>query len=148
MEIRPATADDAELVRALLRACGLPVDGVPADLESLFVASVDGRIVGVAGLELHGRDGLIRSVAVAPQFRDHNLASRLCTAVENRAERIGVRRLFLLTETAERFFMKRGYNAIERTLAPAGIASSHEFAAVCPASAILMVRECAGGGPP
>jgi N-acetylglutamate synthase-like GNAT family acetyltransferase len=59
MDIRRATADDVESVRALLAECRLPVDGVPDELESLFVATLDSRIVGVAGLELHDGDGLM-----------------------------------------------------------------------------------------
>jgi len=146
MEIRGATADDVEPVRALLRACRLPVDGVPDELESLFVATVGDRIVGVAGLERHGRDGLLRSVAVASESRGRRLASRLCAEVERRAELVGVRRLFLLTETAQSFFLKRGYGAVERTLATPEIAASREFSAVCPTSAVLMLRECSVAG--
>jgi amino-acid N-acetyltransferase len=142
METRPAKADDVEAVRALLRRCRLPVDGVPDELESLFVTIIDGRIVGAAGLEMHGFDGLIRSVAVSPEVRRQYLASRLCTEIERRAALIGAHKLFLLTETAERFFLKRGYRPVDRALAPAGIAASREFAAVCSASAVLMFREC------
>jgi amino-acid N-acetyltransferase len=142
MEIRNASEDDVDTVRALLRECRLPIDGVPDELDSLVVADVDGRIVGVAGLELHDGDGLIRSVAVSPESRGQNLASRLCAEVEQRAKVVGARRLFLLTETAESFFVKRGYRPMERARAPRGITSSREFSAVCPASAVLMVREC------
>src|SRR4029450_4429702 len=109
MEIRGARTDEIETVRALLRECQLPTDGVPDELESLFVATVDGRIVGVAALERHGRDGLIRSVAVSPESRGRNLASRLCAEVERYADLIGAQRIFLLTETAESLFLKRGY---------------------------------------
>jgi amino-acid N-acetyltransferase len=35
----------------------------------------DGRVVGVAGLELHGEDGLLRSVAVDPDYRGQGLAA-------------------------------------------------------------------------
>jgi amino-acid N-acetyltransferase len=142
MEIRAATAGDIETVQALLRECRLPLDGVPEELESLFVASVDGRIEGVAALELHGRDGLLRSVAVSTGCRRRSLGSRLCDEVERRAQVVGARRLFLLTETAEAFFSRRGYRSIERVLAPAAIASSREFSTLCPASAVLMTRDC------
>lgn len=142
MEIRDASAKEIEAVRALLIECRLPIDGIPEELESLFVAEVDGRIVGVAGIELHGADGLMRSVAVSPDSRGRNLASRLCAEIERRAEFVGAQRLFLLTGTAESFFVKRGYRSVDRALAPPAIASSREFSAVCPASAVLMVREC------
>jgi N-acetylglutamate synthase-like GNAT family acetyltransferase len=69
------------------------------------------------------------------------VASRLCAEVETRAASLGARRVFLLTETAEAFFVRRGYARLGRSLAPPGIAASREFSALCPASAILMFRE-------
>jgi amino-acid N-acetyltransferase len=141
MRLRELTKADTSAVHELLRACRLPVAGVPEDAAWLLAAESDAQIVGVAGLELHAGDGLLRSVAVAPEHRGSRVASRLCAAVETRAASLGVRRLFLLTETAEAFFARRGYAPLDRGLAPPGIAASREFSAVCPASAILMFRE-------
>ena len=141
VEIRAACLPDAEAIRGLLRDCALPVAGAPEDAESFWVAALAGRVVGSAGLELHRGDGLLRSLAVHPDFRDRGLAARLCGEVERRARAVGAPRLFLLTETAERWFAARGWRRIERSAAPAGIAASREFAAVCPASAALMERE-------
>ncbi|HXZ84918.1 MAG TPA: arsenic resistance N-acetyltransferase ArsN2, partial [Myxococcota bacterium] len=109
--------------------------------ELLVVAQDGGRVVGVAGLELYEGDGLLRSVATAPDFRGRGVASRLCAEVERRARALGARRLYLLTETAEPFFARRGYRRLDRAAAPRGIAGSREFASVCPASAALMARE-------
>ena len=139
--IREAATSDTRAVHDLLLACKLPVDGVPGDLTLLLVAEQEGRVVGSAGLELHGSDGLLRSVAVSPELRAQGIAGALCDEVERRAASLGARRLYLLTETAEQFFQRRGYRLAERTSAPTGIASSREFAAVCPASARLMLRE-------
>jgi amino-acid N-acetyltransferase len=141
MRLRELTAADTSAVHELLRTCRLSVDGVPHDAALLFVAASGARVVGVAGLELHGGDGLLRSVAVAPEQRGAHIASRLCAEVETRAAPLGARRLFLLTETAEKFFARRGYVRLDRSLAPPGIAASREFSGVCPASAILMFRE-------
>jgi N-acetylglutamate synthase-like GNAT family acetyltransferase len=140
-EVRTARRADALAIRALLTASALPIDGAPDDAEAFYVATHAARIVGCAGLELHAGDALLRSVAVAPDFRGRALAARLCGEVERRAREVGARRVFLLTETAEGWFAKRGYRRIERAAAPAGIAASREFAAVCPAGAALMERE-------
>jgi N-acetylglutamate synthase-like GNAT family acetyltransferase len=141
MRLRELTPADTPAVHALLRACRLPVDGVPDDAALLLVAESGGCVVGVAGLELHGGDALLRSVAVAPEKRGRRIASRLCAEVEARAAPLGARRIFLLTETAQRFFARRGYAHLDRSLASPGIAASREFSAVCPESAILMSRE-------
>lgn len=140
-EIRAAGAGDTGAILALLRACRLPADGVPDETALLLVAEEGGRVVGSAGLELHAGDGLLRSVAVAPAHRGRRLAARLCDALERRAPALGARRLYLLTETAEPFFARRGYRRTERSDAPPDIARSREFASLCPASAVLMLRE-------
>ena len=48
----------------------------------------DGRVVGVAGLEIHGEDGLLRSVAVDPDYRGQGLAASLVEAAMERAKRV------------------------------------------------------------
>ena len=55
----------------------------------------------------------------------------------------GVDDLYLLTETAEPFFAKRGYGAIPRADAPAAIAATEELSSLCPDSAVLMHRAIA-----
>jgi N-acetylglutamate synthase-like GNAT family acetyltransferase len=51
-----------------------------------------------------------------------------------------VQSIYLLTETAERFFARRGYSPADRRDTAPAITASREFALVCPASAVLMVR--------
>jgi amino-acid N-acetyltransferase len=138
--LRAARPRDTETIHALLRAAALTLDGVPGDTDLLWVAELDRRLVGVAGVELHAGDALVRSVAVAPEARGRRIASRLCAEVERQAAALGAARAFLLTETAEEFFARRGYTRAARAAAPAGIAASRQFAALCPASAILMSR--------
>lgn len=85
MRLRDLSPADTSAVHELLRTCRLPLDGVPQDAALLLVAEIEGRVVGVAGLELHGGDALLRSVAVSPERRGGRIASRLCAEVERRA---------------------------------------------------------------
>lgn len=100
----------------------------------------DGRIVGVAGLEVHGGDGLLRSVAVDPAYRGQALGTRLVAAAMERAALLRLRDVYLLTTTAERWFARRGFAACPRESAPTAIAASWEFRAGCPATAVFMKR--------
>jgi amino-acid N-acetyltransferase len=135
--IRAGEAEDVERARSLLEACGLPLGGFPEDLETMFIATSARGLFGVAGLEVHGACGLLRSLAVAREARGQGLARDLCTKIESRAAELGLR-LFLLTETAERFFKNRGYEVVDRTGGPEEITSSREFSHLCPTSAVLM----------
>jgi amino-acid N-acetyltransferase len=141
VQIRAVRSDEVDAVCDLLRACRLPVAGIPSELSTLLVAMFGDQLVGSVGLERHGDDVLLRSLAVAPAARRLRLASILCEEAETRAQAFGAARVFLLTETAQRFFEKRGYAVVDRSLAPAAIAASREFSSVCPAAAVLMARD-------
>lgn len=141
MTITPITSVTEAL--PLLRACGLPVcdlsgaDGTSASL-ALFGIRADGELVGVVGLEAYGACGLLRSLAVAPAQRGSGMARRLVEFVEAQAVERGIHELFLLTSTAEAFFMVRGYAPVSRTAAPPAIQGTAQFSGVCPSSAAFL----------
>ena len=141
MQVRAAEPGDVRAVLDLLVQAGLSLAGVPDETAVLLVAEEAERVVGAAGLELHDGDGLLRSVATAPDCRGRRVATTLCEQIELRAESLGLRRLYLLTETAEGFFAKRGYQRVERAEAPRAIAGSRQFETLCPASCSLMCRQ-------
>jgi amino-acid N-acetyltransferase len=103
----------------------------------------DGRVIAVAGLEIHGQDGLLRSVAVDGDYRGQGLAASLVEAVLERAARVGLRSVYLLTTTAREYFAQRGFSDCERDTAPQPIRESWEFRTGCPSSASFMKRAVA-----
>jgi amino-acid N-acetyltransferase len=103
----------------------------------------DGRVVGVAGLELHGEDGLLRSVAVDPDYRGQGLAASLVEAAMERAQRVRVRAVYLLTTTARDYFARHGFADCPREAAPPGIRESWEYRSGCPSTAAFMKRPVA-----
>jgi amino-acid N-acetyltransferase len=103
----------------------------------------DGRVVGVAGLEIHGEDGLLRSVAVDADYRGQGLAASLVEAALERAKRVHLRSVYLLTTTARDYFARRGFADCPREEAPAPIRESWEFRTGCPSTAAFMKRPVA-----
>ena len=65
----------------------------------------------------------------------------LVARLESEAKSSGIEALYLLTETADKYFAKKGYTAISREIVPVEIKSSSEFSHVCPVSAIVMKKE-------
>jgi amino-acid N-acetyltransferase len=129
-------------VAALLSSCGLPSEDIK--LESLpdFVVAKEGDTpVGVAGLEVFGSAALVRSVGVAISHRSHGLGSSLLDAVEAQAKERGVKQLYLLTNDAQGFFGKHGYNTVERHSAPAEIQACSQFGSSCCGAATLMNKQ-------
>ena len=144
--IRRAGDTDLPAILALLAEVDLPIAGVAPGVDAFVVAESEPAatsrpIVGVGGLELCGSVALLRSVAVDPACRDSGIGTRLCDRLKAAAAARGVRGIYLLTETAERFFARRGYVRIDRANAPPEIAATAEFSEVCPETAVLMTRQ-------
>jgi amino-acid N-acetyltransferase len=140
--LRPAAPADFAAVERLLVASSLPLDGVREALADFVVAEAGGEVVGVAGLEVCCDDALLRSVAVAMEWRSHGLGRALVTRVISDAEARGIRALYLLTTTAEHYFPSFGFRPISREEVPAAVRETAEFQSACPASATVMCREC------
>lgn len=138
--LRPTRPEDLAAALELLKAANLPVSGVEEWFDRFVVAEHGGAIVGVAGLEVYGTDGLLRSVAVSADWRGRGLGGALTEEILGRSAQEGITALYLLTETAEGFFPRHGFRRIERDDASEGIRASSEFRDLCPASAVVMVR--------
>jgi amino-acid N-acetyltransferase len=139
--VQPAQAADLPAIRALLQSERLPHEDLTAQHLPDFLVLRDGSaLVAIAGLERHGRDGLLRSVAVTPDRRGTGLGVAMVAATEQRARALGLAALYLLTTTAAEFFAQRGYRRIERKDAPAPLQASREFSTLCPSSATCMVK--------
>jgi len=144
--LRVATDADLPAIERLLTSSGLPTAGVAEALRGFLVAESesDKRIVGVIGLELCCDEyALLRSAAVDPEWRGTGLGRRLVTHVIAEAESRGIKALYLLTTTAERYFPTFGFVKTERDIVPAEIKQSVEFREACPASATVMSLELA-----
>ncbi len=141
--IRTAASSDLPSVERLLVASGLPVEGVRAAFANFVVAEAGGEIVGVAGLELCCDNALLRSVAVADDWRKHGVGRALVTRLISDAEARGIRALYLLTTTAEGYFPSFGFHKVARADVPKDVQQTTEFSTVCCASAAVMCRECA-----
>lgn len=139
MDIRIARDNDWGAIRALLLACELPLDGAREHLAN-FVVADEGEIIGSAGAEIYGDAALLRSLAVAAPRRGQGLGEKLFDAMLRTLRRHAVRDIVLLTTTAERFFQRRGFRAVERSAVPAAVRLSAEFTSACPDTAVAMMR--------
>lgn len=136
-----AEPGDLPAVKGLLDESGLPSSDVTAEkLTHFLVARAGGALAGVIGVEPLGNDGLLRSAAVAPALRGGGLGVELVAALERRARELGVRRLYLLTTTAERFFRGRGYGRVARDTAPPAVRGTTEFRDLCASTSVCMMK--------
>ncbi len=139
--LRPAGDADLPAVEELLRSSGLPVVGVAGALCNFIVAESGGRVVGAVGLEVCCDHALLRSTAVAPEWRDRGLGRRLVERIVAEAEARDLRALYLLTTTAEHYFPSFGFVKTTRDAVPLPVRETAEFRGACPASATVMCLE-------
>lgn len=104
----------------------------------LFGVRIRGRLVGYFGMEIYGKDALFRSLVVIPEARGHGYGSLICNEAKNKLIENGVETAYLLTNTAEKFFLKQGYIEIPRDSVPQAIAKTAEFREFCPDSSTCM----------
>lgn len=129
-------------VRGILEANALPThDLAELDLSHFFACGESADPKGIIGLEVHGCDGLLRSLAVDSSIKGQGAGYALLQRLEEYAKSIDVSTLFLLTETAETFFERQGFESIARDSAPTQIKQTREFSGLCPDSATLMRKD-------
>ena len=146
-KLRPAQQADLPAIEQLLIASDLPLAGVADALRGFVVAESEGSIVGTAAIEVCDDNALLRSVAVAPDWRSRGLGRALVTRVIADAEARGIRALYLLTTTAEHYFPSFGFEQISRAEVPDDVRQTDEFQVACPDTAIVMCRVCVAAEP-
>jgi len=133
--------DSLEKVKALLATCKLPIaDLTPLSSPLFFGVCVDNELMAIVGIEMFDGVGLLRSLAVSPTHQGKGLARELVCFAEGYAKERNIKSIFLLTETAEDFFRKLGYQMTDRSKAPESIRSTSQYSGLCPASSALMSR--------
>lgn len=114
--IREATDDDLLKIEKLLVSVGLPTAGVQANLSHFLVAvSKDNELLAVIGMECTGSYGLLRSLAVTTEVRKRGIAAELIAAALSKAKSGGIKEMYLLTETAEKYLQKFGFVKVSRS---------------------------------
>jgi amino-acid N-acetyltransferase len=140
--IEPARPSDFGAVKQLLTDCGLPSrDLTESHLGHFFVVRSGESITAVVGLEPSETGALLRSLAVRPTARRHGVATALVQHTEAYARSLGADTIFLLTQTAESFFAKLGYEATSRNLAPPGIQKTQQFQSLCSNGSLCMFKD-------
>lgn len=138
VHITNASPEDLAAVLVLLADASLPQVGVAEHFHNFLVAREGGRVVGAVGLERYGPSALFRSLVVVPEYRGRGLGRSLTERMLDEARKAGVKRLFLLTDTAAEFFPKFGFRRIAREEADPEVQDSVEFRTACCQSAVCM----------
>ena len=138
--IEPAQLTDKEAVISLLQQGQLLTDDLPNGLPDFIIAKEEGNAVGVAGLERFGSVGLLRSLAGDPSHQGRHIAAQLVSRLLDAAQASALDEVYLITNTADRYFERYGFQTVSRQEVPTAIQRTQQFSELCPSSAIVMKR--------
>lgn len=143
MELNILTAgrNDLSIASLFLTEQNLPVSDLLEDNVLLYLAFDDQVLVATIGLEKYGKTGLLRSLAVKETFRNQQIADKMIKGLLEVCKSENIKEIYLLTTTAENYFLKKGFLPVDREVVPAVIKQTREFRSICPSSAVGMYRE-------
>jgi N-acetylglutamate synthase-like GNAT family acetyltransferase len=140
----PLRTGERGALKAALSKAKLPTDDIEAPGRLFWrFETQDEMPVGFGGLEVHGEDGLMRSLVTLPPVRSRGVGTAMVTALEFEARLHGCRSLWLITTTAADFFARRGYARCERAVVSPGIRETAEFSTLCPDTADVLMKRLA-----
>ena len=127
-------------VEKLLLMVNLPIEGVKKSFSNFFIVQKQNMIIGCAGIEIYEEVGLLRSIAIDESSQKQGIGQMMVNKIEEFAIKEGVKNLYLLTDTAEQFFLRLNYQKIPRNRTDSRIKQTIEFTTIC-TSATVMVKD-------
>ena len=132
VRLRRADSADVSHLTDFLRANSLPTVGLRDWHENFFIALDDeGSWVGVAGYEVYNESALLRSVAVDKRSRGLGHGRALVEAILADARKRSIHTVYLLTETAEPYFRRLGFDSVDRDQIDLAVRKSEEWTECC-----------------
>jgi amino-acid N-acetyltransferase len=134
-------AESFDAFRSLLKASGLPADDLDYKRDLLVGYYEGDELVGTGGLEIYGKHALLRSLSVKMGIRGKAVGTTITEYLLAEARKRKLHGIYLLTETAHGFFLKKGFADVPRDRVPEEVKRSEEFTKLCSASAAVMVLD-------
>jgi len=136
--IKQPTLDE---ITVLLQNNDLPCSDIKdLKLDNFFGYYLNNTLEGIVGLEVYGNVALLRSLAVNHK-KSSGIGSKLLLYVDDYALENSIDTLYLLTTTADKYFLKKGFKVLDKDEAPKSIQNTQEFNSICPASSVFMKKE-------
>ena len=124
-QLRPATLTDMDRIHGLIEEASRTSTVLSRSIDSLckhtrdfVLAEAEGQLVGCCALALITQDlAEIRTLVVVPEQRGQGLGRSLIKALLSEARRLGVRRVFALTDNVP-FFTRLGFSPVDKETLP------------------------------
>jgi amino-acid N-acetyltransferase len=137
----PLAAWERDGIKTALAKARLPADDIHEERVLVWrFETIQAIPVGFGALEIFGSDALLRSLVTLPPLRQVGMGAAMVAMLETEARALKCRVIYLLTASDTRLFGRLGYAACARSDVPEAVRASRQFAALCPPSAVAMVK--------
>ena len=124
-----AAADEISHIESILTEVNLPKEDILPHIHNFLLLKVKDKKIGTIGLEIYEKSAILRSFAVRPDHQGKGLGLLLFDKVIELAQNKNIAEIYLLTDTAEQFFKKNGFEVFPRANVPDRLKSTFEFKA-------------------
>lgn len=134
----PLAAWEREGLKAALVKAGLAVGDI-GDPPILFwrFETFEDIPVGFGGIEVHGRDALLRSLVTLPPVRQLGMGAAMVAVLEIEARALKCQSVYVVVSGLADFFASVGYRVCAADAVPEQIRASGEFVALAEKGRVL-----------
>jgi len=118
LTIRTATENEYRAIIHLLASNHLPTADIYEKNITLFIGLIENEIVATIGIETYGNEALLRSLCVKEGFKNQKLGEQMLSYLLSFCKTKNIKTLYLLTTTAEHYFVRYGFEKITRDETP------------------------------
>ena len=137
-EVFNLTLEEQDALQELLKSEKLCYNDISEAGIKLYGVKIKHVHVGYFGFEQFGQDALFRSMLVQPDARKRGYGTLIWNEAKEILKKVGVKTIYLLTDSATDFFIKQGFITIDRKSVPLSIANTKEFKEFCPDTSTCM----------
>jgi C_GCAxxG_C_C family probable redox protein len=137
-QIKQASKSDIPEILSLLEQYSLPTQDILYEKQLFWMVKKDKQVLGTIAIENYEPFGLLRSFAVDPSNQNQGIGASMLYHAVAQSEKLGIEYLYLLTDTAARYFEMHEWTYIRRESVPKELLQSEEFKSICSDSTSCM----------
>ena len=109
IKLREASINDIESVQHLLTTLNMRTQGILEPNTRYWVTEISGEVVGVIGVELGDKAGLLRSAAIIPEHRNRGIGKVLVEHLLDACAASGHRTIYCFSTVAGEYWQQLGF---------------------------------------
>lgn len=140
MDLKPIE-NKSDIVSELLQQNNLYTEGITEKNVQFFAMYEEEIVLGIGAFTVCGEFAMLRSVCINHRYQKRGLGNVLCNQLFIKAKELGLENIYLLTDTAERFFKKQNFNRIKREELPKVLENNILVQSACSMNSVVMHRK-------